>query len=92
MASDWEWRPSGLYDGSVPIVWAAQAIQGELFVGVMEDWAEWMRNLPDLVAACGSAHWVLENRHNQDTAQWEEYAKAALDDLDRVLKGAGDGH
>ena len=37
--------------------------------------------LPDLLEACGSAVWLLNNRHNKDSAQWERYAQAAEEDL-----------
>lgn len=48
MTSDWQWKSSGLYDGDVPIIWAAQSLQGELFVGVMEDWVDLIASVPTL--------------------------------------------
>ena len=86
MASTWQWKSGGLYDGDVPIVWATQTLQGDLLCGVMEDWAGLIANVPELVKACGSAIWLLENRHNKDVAQWERYAQATMDDLRRALK------
>jgi hypothetical protein len=46
--TDWEWRSNGLYDGDVPIVWVTRSIQGELFVGVMEDWVDLIASVPTL--------------------------------------------
>ena len=44
-----------------------------------------------LFAACGSAIWVLNNRHNKDSHQWEVYARAAEDDLRAAIaKAKGD--
>ena len=43
---------------------------------------------PDLLAACGSALWVLNNRHNKDAAQWERYAQAAEKDLRAAIAAA----
>lgn len=38
-----------------------------------------------LLAACGSAIWVLENRHNKDSVKWDEYARAAIEDLRNAI-------
>lgn len=68
MMSDWEWRQDGLYDGEVPIVWAAQSIQGELFCGVMADWEDLIASVPSLARNGTLLHpFVVEatrcNRH-----------------------------
>jgi hypothetical protein len=47
MTDKWEWRSNGLYDGDVPIIWPA-SVQGVLYVGVMEDWADLIASVPTL--------------------------------------------
>jgi hypothetical protein len=71
----------------VPIIWVTQTIQGELLCGVMADWEDLIANVPELARACGSALWVLENRHNKDSVKWDEYARATMEDLRKALKG-----
>ena len=34
---------------------------------------------------CGSGMWVIQNRHNKLLPEWEEYAKAAEDDIRAAL-------
>jgi hypothetical protein len=38
-----------------------------------------------MTKALGSAKRLLLNRHNAVSEQWEAFAKAALDDIDKVL-------
>jgi len=46
----------------------------------------------DLLAAVGSAIWVLNNRHNKDKPEWEGFAVAAEEDCCRALaKAKGKG-
>jgi len=50
--SNWEWGPSGLYDGDVEILWVTQDRTGTLYLGVMADYEDAIREVPDLLAAC----------------------------------------
>ena len=43
---------------------------------------------PDLLAAAGGANFVLINRHNKNSAQWEALAQAALDDIRDAIAAA----
>jgi hypothetical protein len=48
--SNWEWRQGGLYDGDVPILWAARDDQGALYLGVMADYEDVIASIPELLA------------------------------------------
>ena len=48
--SNWEWKTDGLYDGDVPILWCARDVNGKLYLGVMADYEDDMRTLPELRA------------------------------------------
>ena len=36
--------------------------------------------------ACGSAIWLLSNRHNKDAAVWEQMAQATMKDLRAAVR------
>ena len=43
---------------------------------------------PALLEALGSARFVLVNRANADLPEWEQYAVAALEDIDAAIAAA----
>lgn len=45
--------------------------------------------LSDARTGLFSAQWVFNNLHNVGTPQFQEYAKAAAEDVDRALAGGG---
>ena len=58
------------------------------FSDVLHEASHLFKAAPDLLAACGSAVWVLNNRHNKNSQQWEDYAQAAEDDLRAAIAKA----
>ncbi len=62
------------------------------FEDVLQANATLIAAAPEMLKACGSAVWLLNNRHNKDAAQWEQYAKAAEEDLQAAIaKARGEG-
>lgn len=65
--SNWEWKQGGLYDGDVEILWVTQDNAGALYLGVMADYEDAIKGLPDLIA---------ENRNLREALQCIIYASA----------------
>lgn len=82
----WTWRSNGLYDGDVPVLWAARDVHGNLYLGVHEDHAAPIANVPVLLAELERLRETLQDVRKialplRGHAMWD----LALSIVDRAL-------